>query len=187
MPAPVRAGSVPLLPCLQPFQFVGRQTERLPALSVVAAFLHVADRRAEQGGTVLLCHGEQRELTVEMYELLDDYLLHVAAAAFHGCVESHLQFIGALHDALSVARRRHQRLYYDGKPISFERLFDYESNGIQVVPSAKAVNYTMNRKAIRDLAAKELGLRTAKYFYAKTLDELKAHSKEIGFPCVVSR
>ena len=94
------------------FQFVGRQTERLPALSVVAAFLHVADRRAEQGGTVLLCHGEQRELTVEMYELLDDYLLHVASAAFHGCVESHLQFIGAIHDALSVARRRHQRLYY---------------------------------------------------------------------------
>ena len=69
--------------------------------------------------------------------------------------------------------------------IRTERLFDYESNGIQVVPSAKAVNYTMNRKAIRDLAAKELGLRTAKYFYAKTLDELKAHSKEIGFPCVV--
>ena len=43
----------------------------------------------------------------------------------------------------------------------------------------------MNRKAIRDLAAKELGLKTAKYFYAKTLDELKEHSKEIGFPCVI--
>lgn len=69
--------------------------------------------------------------------------------------------------------------------IRIERLFDYEKEGIQVVPSARAVNYTMNRKAIRDLAAKELGLRTAKYFYAKTLDELKKHSKEIGFPCVI--
>lgn len=69
--------------------------------------------------------------------------------------------------------------------IRTERLFDYEKEGIQVVPSARAVNYTMNRKAIRDLAAKELGLRTAKYFYAKTLDELKEHSKEIGFPCVI--
>lgn len=69
--------------------------------------------------------------------------------------------------------------------IRTERLFDYEKEGIQVVPSARAVNYTMNRKAIRDLAAKELGLRTAKYFYAKTLDELKKHSKEIGFPCVI--
>ena len=43
----------------------------------------------------------------------------------------------------------------------------------------------MNRKAIRDLAAKELNLRTAKYFYATTLDELKSHAKEIGFPCVI--
>ncbi len=69
--------------------------------------------------------------------------------------------------------------------IRTERLFNYEKEGIQVVPSARAVNYTMNRKAIRDLAAKELGLRTAKYFYAKTLGELEEHSKEIGFPCVV--
>jgi phosphoribosylglycinamide formyltransferase 2 len=43
----------------------------------------------------------------------------------------------------------------------------------------------MNRKAIRDLAAKELGLKTAKYFYAKSFDELKAAADVIGFPCVV--
>ena len=54
-----------------------------------------------------------------------------------------------------------------------------------MVPSARAVNFTMNRKAIRDLAAKELGLKTARYFYAKTLDELKAAAAKIGFPCVV--
>jgi len=69
--------------------------------------------------------------------------------------------------------------------IRTERLFDYESEGIQVVPSARAVNYTMNRKAIRDLAAKELGLRTARYFYATTLDELRSHAEKIGFPCVI--
>lgn len=69
--------------------------------------------------------------------------------------------------------------------IRTERLFDYEAQGIQVVPSAKAVNYTMNRRAIRDLAAKELGLRTAKYFYAKTFEEFKTAADEIGFPCVV--
>ena len=57
--------------------------------------------------------------------------------------------------------------------IRTECLYECEQKGIQVVPSAKAVNYTMNRKAIRDLAAKELGLRTAKYFYAKNLEELK--------------
>ena len=69
--------------------------------------------------------------------------------------------------------------------IRTERLYDFEKEGIQVVPSARAVNFTMNRKAIRDLAAKELGLKTAKYFYAKSLEELKAHAELIGFPCVV--
>lgn len=69
--------------------------------------------------------------------------------------------------------------------IRTERLIDFEKRGIQVVPSARAVNYTMNRRAIRDLAAKELGLRTAKYFYAKTFDEFKKAADEIGFPCVV--
>lgn len=69
--------------------------------------------------------------------------------------------------------------------IRTEKLFDYEQQGVQVVPSAKAVNYTMNRRAIRDLASKELGLRTAKYFYAKTFEEFKRAADEIGFPCVV--
>ncbi len=69
--------------------------------------------------------------------------------------------------------------------IRTERLFQYEKDGIQVVPSARAVNYTMNRKAIRDLAAKELELRTARYFYATTFEELKEYSKQIGFPCVI--
>lgn len=69
--------------------------------------------------------------------------------------------------------------------IRTERLFDFEKAGIQVTPSARAVNYTMNRRAIRDLAAHKLGLRTAKYFYAKTYEEFKHAADEIGFPCVV--
>ena len=69
--------------------------------------------------------------------------------------------------------------------IRTERLYGFEKAGIQVTPSARAVNFTMNRKAIRDLAAKELGLKTARYFYATTFEELQQHAKEIGFPCVV--
>ncbi len=69
--------------------------------------------------------------------------------------------------------------------IRTEKLYAFEQDGIQVVPSAKAVNFTMNRRAIRDLAARELGLRTARYAYAKTYDELKAAAGEIGLPCVV--
>ena len=69
--------------------------------------------------------------------------------------------------------------------IRTERLYDFENQGIQVVPSARAVNFTMNRKAIRDLAAKELGLKTVKYYYASSLEELKEAAQKIGFPCVV--
>ena len=69
--------------------------------------------------------------------------------------------------------------------IRTERLYHLEKEGIQVVPSARAVNYTMNRKAIRDLAAKELGLKTAKYFYATSFEELKEAAEKIGYPCVI--
>ena len=90
-------------------------------------------------------------------------------------------------DALEAAVAKHNPdiIVPEIEAIRTERLYDFEKRGIQVVPSAKAVNYTMNRKAIRDLAAKELGLKTAKYFYAKSLEELKAAAEKVGFPCVV--
>lgn len=69
--------------------------------------------------------------------------------------------------------------------IRTERFYDYENQGITVVPSAKAANFTMNRKAIRDLANKELGLKTANYQYATTANELKKAVSEVGIPCVV--
>ncbi len=69
--------------------------------------------------------------------------------------------------------------------IRTERLYDYERRGIQVVPSARAVNFTMNRKAIRDLAALELGLTTAKYRYASTLEQFVIAINDIGLPCIV--
>ena len=90
-------------------------------------------------------------------------------------------------DALErvVEKHRPDIIVPEIEAIRTERLYAFEQEGIQVVPSARAVNFTMNRKAIRDLAAKELGLKTAKYFYAKTFDELKEAATEIGYPCVV--
>ena len=69
--------------------------------------------------------------------------------------------------------------------IRTERFYDYENQGYTVIPSAKAANFTMNRKAIRDLAAKDLGIKTAKYKYAKSYEELKEAVKDIGMPCVI--
>ena len=84
-----------------------------------------------------------------------------------------------------VNKHRPDMIVPEIEAIRTEKLYDFEKDGIQVTPSARAVNYTMNRKAIRDLAAKELGLKTAKYFYAKTFEELQSAAEIIGYPCVV--
>lgn len=90
-------------------------------------------------------------------------------------------------DALTrvVEKHRPDIIVPEIEAIRTERLYDFEREGIQVTPSARAVNFTMNRKAIRDLAAKELGLKTARYFYATTFEELKEAAEKIGLPCVV--
>ncbi|MBF2009077.1 MAG: formate-dependent phosphoribosylglycinamide formyltransferase [Chlorogloeopsis fritschii C42_A2020_084] len=69
--------------------------------------------------------------------------------------------------------------------IRTEKLLEFEQRGITVIPTAAATNYTMNRDRIRELAHQKLGIRTAKYGYASTLEELIAVSDKIGFPNVV--
>ncbi len=91
---------------------------------------------------------------------------------------------GAALDAI-VAKHKPDIIVPEIEAIRTERFYEYEKNGVQVVPSARAANFTMNRKAIRDLAAKELGLKTANYRYATSLEELKAAVKQTGIPCVV--
>ena len=68
--------------------------------------------------------------------------------------------------------------------IRTEVLQEFEDNGIQVVPSAYAVNATMNRDTIRNIA-QGLGIRTAKFAYAETAEDLVEAAKRIGYPVVV--
>lgn len=91
---------------------------------------------------------------------------------------------GAALDAI-VAKHQPDLIVPEIEAIRTERFYDYEQQGIQVVPSAKAANFTMNRKAIRDLAAKEVGVKTANYTYATTADEFREAVLSIGIPCVV--
>jgi phosphoribosylglycinamide formyltransferase 2 len=90
-------------------------------------------------------------------------------------------------DALDriVAKHQPDLIVPEIEAIRTERFYSYEEQGIQVVPSAKAANFTMNRKAIRDLAAKDLGVRTATYRYATSYEELVAGVDVCGIPCVV--
>uniref|UniRef100_UPI00404734F2 formate-dependent phosphoribosylglycinamide formyltransferase n=3 Tax=Roseivirga sp. TaxID=1964215 RepID=UPI00404734F2 len=84
-----------------------------------------------------------------------------------------------------IAKHQPDIIVPEIEAIRTERLYDYEKAGIQVVPSAKAANFTMNRKSIRDLAAKELKIKTPKYLYASSLDELIISVNKIGVPCVI--
>ncbi len=84
-----------------------------------------------------------------------------------------------------VAKHKPDLIVPEIEAIRTERFYEYENQGIQVVPSAKAANFTMNRKAIRDLAAIEVGVRTAKYKYATSYEELVDAVKFTGMPCVV--
>ena len=84
-----------------------------------------------------------------------------------------------------VAKHQPDFIVPEIEAIRTERFYAYEKQGITVVPSAKAANFTMNRKAIRDLAAKELGLKTANYRYATSAEELQIAVSEVGIPCVV--
>ncbi len=90
-------------------------------------------------------------------------------------------------EALLEVIKRYNPTYIlpEVEAISIEALFDAEELGFHVIPNAEAVNKTMNRKNIRRFAAEELGLNTSKYFFVKTLDELKEAADKIGFPCVI--
>lgn len=84
-----------------------------------------------------------------------------------------------------VAKHKPDFIVPEIEAIRTERFYDYEKQGITVVPSAKAANFTMNRKAIRDLASQELGLKTANYRYATTAEDLRKGVEAVGIPCVV--
>jgi phosphoribosylglycinamide formyltransferase 2 len=90
-------------------------------------------------------------------------------------------------DDLEAVVKKHQPniIIPEIEAIRTEKLVEFEQRGITVIPTAAATNYTMNRDRIRELAHKQLGIRTATYGYATTLEELITISEEIGFSNVV--
>lgn len=90
-------------------------------------------------------------------------------------------------DALMAAVRKHNPdiIVPEIEAIRTEKLYECENMGIKVVPSARAVNFTMNRKEIRELAHTQLGLKTAEYRYASTYEEFVEAANQIGYPFIV--
>lgn len=85
----------------------------------------------------------------------------------------------------AVMKHRPDLIVPEVEAIRTEVLAELETEGFVVVPSARAAQLTMNRDAIRDLAADELGLITSRYRYATNLDEVCAAASHTGFPCVI--
>lgn len=139
---------------------------------------------------VLLGSGELGKELVIALKRLGQYV--IACDSYEGApamqVADEFEVIDMLSgDALDKVIAKHQPklIVPEIESIRTERFYDYEKQGYTVVPSAKAANFTMNRKLIRDLAAKDLGVKTAPYQYATTLEEFKSAVAEIGMPCVV--
>ncbi|MBD2652158.1 phosphoribosylglycinamide formyltransferase 2 [Synechocystis sp. FACHB-383] len=90
-------------------------------------------------------------------------------------------------DALAAVVKRYQPdwIVPEVEAIRTEKLLELETQGYRVIPTAQATNLTMNRDRIRELAAQQLGVRTARYDYATSLAELEQVSQTIGFPNVV--
>jgi phosphoribosylglycinamide formyltransferase 2 len=106
--------------------------------------------------------------------------------------------------AMQVAHRSHvidmldgsslRRLIEQEKPdlivpeieaIATPELVKLEEEGYRVIPTARAVNLTMNREGIRRLAAEELGLATSPFRFAGSRQEYLVAVEEIGLPLVV--
>jgi len=85
----------------------------------------------------------------------------------------------------AVEKHRPDVIVPEIEAIDTGTLAELESEGWRVVPSAKAVQLTMNRDGIRDFAASELGLVTSRYRFAESRDEAVAAALEVGLPCVI--
>jgi phosphoribosylglycinamide formyltransferase 2 len=90
-------------------------------------------------------------------------------------------------DALAEVVRKHKPdvIVPEIEAIRTQKLHDFEDSGIQVVPTAEAAFLTMNRDAIRNVASFELGLKTPRFGYAESAEELRGQCESIGLPCVI--
>jgi phosphoribosylglycinamide formyltransferase 2 len=89
----------------------------------------------------------------------------------------------ALHEV--IERERPHLIVPEIEAIATAELVALEAQGWTVIPTAQAAWLTMDREAIRRVAAEELGLPTARYRFADTLEELRAAAHDLGWPVVI--
>ncbi|MGL4542747.1 MAG: formate-dependent phosphoribosylglycinamide formyltransferase, partial [Polymorphobacter sp.] len=113
----------------------------------------------------------------------DSYAHAPAMQVADGCEVFSMLDAGALADA--ITRHAPDLVVPEIEAIRTEVLQAFEDRGVHIVPSARAAAMTMNRDGIRDLAANTLGLRTSRYRYAESLNDVLAAAEFTGLPCVI--
>ncbi len=139
---------------------------------------------------LLLGSGELgREFTISVKRLgaqvvaCDSYAKAPAMQVADACEIFSMLDAAALRRA--VETHRPDYIVPEIEAIRTEELVALEAEGWHVVPSARATQMTMNRDAIRALAAETLGLRTSRYRFAESLGEVRAGADHTGLPCVI--
>jgi len=86
-----------------------------------------------------------------------------------------------------IAQERPHIIVPEIEAIATDALAEIEREGqVEIIPTARAAQLTMNREGIRRLAAEQLGLRTSRYAFAENFNELKiAIDGGIGYPCII--
>jgi len=140
---------------------------------------------------VMLCGGGElgKEVVIELQRfgveviVVDRYVNSPAMQVAH---RSHV--INMLDGAALRTVIEQEKPHYivpEIEAIATETLVELEQEGYNVVPSAKAINLTMNREGIRCLVAEELGIKTSAYQFANTLEELEFVIVGVGLPCII--
>ena len=96
-----------------------------------------------------------------------------------------IDMLNAQHLRRVIELEKPQLIVPEIEAIATPELVKLEDEGYRVVPTARAVNLTMNREGIRRLAAEELGLPTSPYRFAETQEDYLAAVQAVGLPLVV--
>jgi phosphoribosylglycinamide formyltransferase 2 len=149
------------------------------------------DQRPERSAVMLLGSGElSRELTLAFQRLGREVMAvdRYADAPAHGVADRAAVVKMNDPEALTAIIERANPLYVvaESGVIAVDALVAAAERGLEVFPTPRAVRMVQDREGLRRLAADELGLPTAPFWFAGSADELTAIAEHAGFPLVVT-
>ena len=145
----------------------------------------------ENGYRVLLLGAGElgKEVVIELQRLGVEVIAcdrYEAAPAMQVAHRSHVvDMLDAASLRAVIEQEKPQLIVPEIEAIATGELVRLEQEGYCIVPTARAVNLTMNREGIRRLAAEELGLPVSPYRFAETREAFGEAVADIGYPCVV--